>query len=82
MRHLTFKKGEYNTYEAILVVNGDTYLFGINGGQGYSCGFWGYSVYRNGSLIHSDGWNYSSKKAWVQASEYDAIDLVNGKNPF
>lgn len=82
MKHLTFKKGEYNTYEAILVVNGDTYLFGINGGQGYSCGYWGYSVYRNDSLIHSDGWNYSSKRTWVRISEYGAIDLVNGKNPF
>ena len=82
MRHLTFKKGEYNTYEAILVVNGDTYLFGINGGEGYSCGFWGYSVYRNDSHIFSDGWNYSTKKAWVNASESDANDLLNGKNPF
>lgn len=82
MKHLKFKKGESNTYEAILVINGDIYTFCINGGQDYACNFWGYSVYCNDGLLFSDGWNYSTKKTWVNASESDANDLVNGKNPF
>jgi hypothetical protein len=77
MKHLTFKKGQSHTYEAIFVFKGDTYLFGIEGGYGHSCGYWGYNIYRNGYIIQMDGFNYSSKRTWVQASNVFVDNLIN-----
>jgi hypothetical protein len=77
MTHLTFKKGDSHTYEAIFKLNGDTYLFGIDGGYTYSSGYWGISIYRNGIMIESDGWDYSSKKTWVNSANSFVNELIN-----
>ena len=80
MATLKFKRGIVHNYEATAEINGKTYLWGISNG---SCNYWGMTVYCNGMMIHSDGWESSSKKSWVIAANQEYNHLLEGKyNPF
>jgi hypothetical protein len=76
---LKFTREFSGVYKSEGKVGDDTYTFEISKDGDK---LWSVSVYRNGMMVWSDGYENTTKTRWVKVCQTDYEQLLQGKDPY